>query len=199
MIIRMEPFDAFRYYMAMKLHFESDTYEAPKYNYKTSAKPQSFWKRKDKYFFAKLAKRFSDPNELIQFYTSQFISDSKWVGDMMNDEDNYSQWQKRNQSLTYTFEQDINRLSDKVESFDELLTVTDGQHPLVISEYLSGTICIETVVILDKLTRFMSRADRQITETIVWPDVSRKIRKYNTFLNPNLEKMKKVVLKVFTS
>ena len=118
---------------------------------------------------------------------------------MMNDEENYSQWQKRNQSLTYTFEQDINRLSDKVETFDELLVVTDGQHPLVISEYLSGTICIETVVILDKLTRFMSRADRQITETIVWPDVSRKIRKYNTFLNPNLEKMKKVVLKVFTS
>lgn len=199
MILRMEPFDAFRYYMAIKLHFESDTYEAPKYNYKTSAKPQSFWKRKDKYFFAKLAKRFDNPSELIAFFTSQFISDAKWVGDMMNDEENWTQWQKRNQSMSYTFEQDINRLSETVESFDELLEATDGQHPLVISEYLSGSICIETVVILDKLTGFMKRADRQISETIVWPDVSRKIRKYSLFLNPNMEKMKKIVLKVFTS
>jgi len=185
--------------MAMKLHFESDTYEAPKYNYKTSAKPQTFWKRKDKYFFAKLAKRFDDPNELIQFYTSQFISDSKWVGDMMNDDENYNEWQKRNQALTYTFEQDIYNLSDKVQTFDDLLMVSDGQHPVIISEYLGGTICIETVVILDKLTGFMKRADRQINETILWPDVSRKIRKYGFFINPDLEKMKKVVLKVFTS
>lgn len=199
MMTRMEPFDAFRYYMAMKLHFESDTYEAPKYNYKTSAKPQTFWKRKDKYFFAKLAKRFDDPNELIQFYTSQFISDSKWVGDMMNDDENYNEWQKRNQALTYTFEQDIYNLSDKVQTFDDLLMVSDGQHPVIISEYLGGTICIETVVILDKLTGFMKRADRQINETILWPDVSRKIRKYGFFINPDLEKMKKVVLKVFTS
>ena len=198
MMIRMEPFDAFRYYMAMKLHFEDDKYEAPRYNYKTSAKPQSFWKRKDKYFFAKLARRFNDPNELISFYASQFVSDSKWVGDMMSDDKNYEEWQKRNQSLTYTFEKDINNLSDKVNSFDELLVSEDGQHPLIISEYLSGSICIETVVVLDKLTGFMRQADRLISETIVWPDVSRKIRKYGFFVNPNLEKMKKVVLKVFT-
>jgi len=116
----------------------------------------------------------------------------------MSDDKNYEEWQKRNQALSYTFEQDINNLSDKVNSFDELLVSDNGQHPLIISEYLSGTICIETVVILDKLTRFMSRADRQISETIVWPDVSRKIRKYGFFVNPNLEKMKKIVLKVFT-
>ena len=45
--MNMEPFDAYSYYLAIKLHFESDSYDAPKYNFKTSAKPASFWKRKE--------------------------------------------------------------------------------------------------------------------------------------------------------
>ena len=57
----MEPFDAYKYYMAIKLHFESDSYDAPKYNFKTSISPQSFWKRRDKYHFAKLSRKFNKP------------------------------------------------------------------------------------------------------------------------------------------
>ena len=35
--MNMEPFEAYSYYLAIKLHFESDSYDAPKYNFKTSA------------------------------------------------------------------------------------------------------------------------------------------------------------------
>ena len=45
----------------------------------------------------------------------------------------------------------------------------------------------------------MKRADKQITETIVWPDVSRLIRKYKTFLPLDRDKFKKIILKGFTS
>jgi hypothetical protein len=55
------------------------------------------------------------------------------------------------------------------------------------------------VVIINKLTGFMNKADKEITETIVWPDISLKIRKYDPFVRVNLDKMKKIVLKVFTS
>ena len=61
----MEPFDAYKYYMPIKLHFESDSYDAPKYNFKTSISPQSFWKRRDKYHFAKLSRKFNKPDELV--------------------------------------------------------------------------------------------------------------------------------------
>ena len=63
---------------------------------------------------------------------------------------------------------------------------------------MSGTICLETVVILNKLVKFMDYADSVITETILWPDVSRKIRKYSTFVNIDENKMKKIALKGFT-
>jgi hypothetical protein len=44
----------------------------------------------------------------------------------------------------------------------------------------------------------MNKADKEITETIVWPDVSRKIRKYSPFVSYDLEKAKNIVLRVFT-
>ena len=194
--MNMEPFDAYSYYLAIKLHFESDSYDAPKYNFKTSAKPASFWKRKDKYHFAKLGRKYEKPPELINYYVSQFIMDRKWVGDMMVDEDNYVEWQKRNQSLAYTFEQDINRLSEQVNSFEDLFAITT--HPFIVNEYLSGNICLETVVILNKLTGFMKDADKQISETILWPDISRKIKKYSTFVNFETKKFANIVKKVFT-
>ena len=122
--------------------------------------------------------------------------DRKWVGDMMVDEDNYVEWQKRNQSLAYTFEQDINRLAEQVNSFEDLFAITT--HPFIVNEYLSGNICLETVVILNKLTGFMKDADKQISETILWPDISRKIRKYSTFVNFETKKFTNIVKKVFT-
>ena len=53
-----DPYESYKLYNALKLHFETDSYDALKYNFKTSIKPQSFFNRKDKYFFAKLAKTY---------------------------------------------------------------------------------------------------------------------------------------------
>ena len=197
----MEPYDVYKYYMAMKLHFESDSYEAPKYNYKTSAKPQSFFKRRDKYHFAKLGRKFDEPEELINFFTAQFTaSDKTWVGDMLQDEEKYTDWQKRQQSLSYNFEQDINKLAEEAGTFDEMLETREGNnYPLVIEMFLQDEISLETVVILDRLTGFMRRADRTISETIVWPDLSKRIRKYGLLLRFDKDRMRRVVLRIFTS
>ena len=195
--MRIEPYDAYRFYMAVKMHFESDTYDAVKYNYKTSATQKSFWKRRDKYQFAKIANKFTEPRDLINFFVAQFTSEKKWVGDMLSDEETWAAWQKRNQSLSYTFEQDINRLSEKVNTFDELFKPTFSPYPTIVYFYMQDEVSIETVVILDKLLGFTKKL--AIGDTIVWPEVKKKIQKYSTFVNPDLNKMKEIVLRVFTS
>ena len=196
----IEPYDVYKYYMAMKLHFESDTYDAVKYNYKTSAKPQSFFKRRDKYHFAKLGRKFDTPKELIQFFVAQFTKgDTTWVGNMLNDEEQFTDWSKKVQALSYTFENDINTLTEKVDSFDQLFEITsDSPYPLVVNAYLQGDITLETVVILNQITGFMKQADKNVNDTIVWPDVSRRIRKYGTFLSFNTERIKNIILKSYT-
>lgn len=197
-MIRMEPFDAYRYYQSMKLHFESKTYDAAKYNFKTSASQKSFWKRNDKYHFAKVAKRFKDTPELIGYYASHFVNGTKWIGEMLNSEEAYQSWLKRMQSISYIFEQDLNHLSLEYGSFDSMLMPDDSSHPKIITAYLQDEISIETVVIINKLTGFMNKADKEITETILWPDISLKIRKYDPFVRVKLDNMKKIVLRVFT-
>jgi hypothetical protein len=192
----MEPFEAYRYYQSLKLHFENESYNAPKYNYKTSAKPQTFWKRKDKYFFAKVGRMFDTPPELINYYAAHFVADNNWVGDMLSDEQVYRDWQKRTESMGYNFQQDLEKVN--VESFDQLFDL-GNQYPKVVEAYLSNDINIESVAILNKLTSFMSRADKTVSDPILWPDVSRKIRKYSLLMNVNTDKMKKIIFKVFTS
>ena len=195
----MEPFDAYRYYQSLKLHFESKTYDAAKYNFKTSANPKSFWKRNDKYHFAKVAKSCKDVPEMIGWYASHFINGTKWIGEMLNAEDVYQSWLKRMQSIGYIFEQDLNHLSLQYESFDDMLISKSNSHPDIITAYLEEEISLETVVIINKLTGFMNKADKEITETIMWPDISLKVRKYDPFVQVDIERMKKIVLKVFTS
>ena len=193
----MEGFEAFRYYQSIKLHFESKSYDAIKYNYKTSVNINSFGKRKDKYFFSKIAKQFNNATDLINYYVAHFISGNSWVGEMLADESIYREWVRKNESLSYMFEQDLYKLQEINESLDVLLDCLEG-HPPIVSAYIRDDISIETVVIINHLSKFMDKADKRITETIMWPDISHKIRKYGPFITFDPDKMTKIILKVFT-
>jgi hypothetical protein len=194
--MKLEGYDAYRFYVAVKMHFESPTYDIIKYNYKTSTNHKAFWKRKDKYFFSKTASRFNTAPELVTYFVSFFISDIKWIGDMIEHEKVFTEYQKRVQSLSYTFSSDINKLSEKVSAFDDMFRATDSPYPILIDQYLQGEICIETVVILDQLTGFIAKVG--VTDNIIWPDMSRRIQKYSTFVKCDLDKMRSIILKSFT-
>lgn len=196
-MIVMESFDAYRIYQALKLHFEKDSYDAIKYRFKTSANPRSFWKRKDKYQFNKVAKRFQKEDDIVNYYVAHFLNGSKWVGEMVTDEDTYTQWLKRRESLSYLFEQDLYKIED--HTFDELLISVDGQYPPIIREYLEGSISIETVVVINRITGFLRKANKDITDTILWPDLYLKISKYDPFVVVDKTKMTKIILKIFNS
>jgi len=194
-----DPFESYKLYNALKLHFESDSYDALKYNYKTSIKPTSFFKRKDKYFFAKLAKTYE--KDLKEFYIANFKNDVKYVGDMLNEggERYYRDHKKIMESLSYKFENDINKLSDMNVSFDSLLEAEENNHPLIIRLWMQGDILLETVVILDAITGFVERENKKITDTIIWPDIYRKIMKYKPFVKFNKDKSIDLLKKSFTT
>jgi len=191
----MDPFEVYKLYNALKLHFEQDSYDAIKYNYKTTVNPQSFFKRKDKYFFAKIGKNQKD---IQNFFVFNFIEDMKYVGDMMDIEgqQNYTKHKKIHESLTREFEKDINTMTGQ---FDDLLVVNNiNTPPKIIEMWMEEEVSLETVVILNSLTDFVYWEGKKITETLFWPDVSRKITKYSPFVNFNREKCLDIVKKRFT-
>lgn len=191
----MDPFEVYKLYNALKLHFEQDSYDAVKYNFKTTVNPQSFFKRKDKYFFAKIGKNQKD---IQNFFVFNFIEDMKYVGDMMDIEgqQNYTKHKKIHESLTREFEKDINTMTGQ---FDDLLVVNNiNTPPKIIEMWMEEEVSLETVVILNSLTDFVYWEGKKITETLFWPDVSRKITKYSPFVNFNREKCLDIVKKRFT-
>ena len=135
--------------------------------------------------------------ELIEYYVANFVnSDKTWIGDMLESDEAYKNHVRRSQSIGYTLKQDLVNLSEGVDSFDELFDI-DGTLPRVVKAYLEGDINIETVVILNKLTGFINRVT--VNDPILWPDIKRKLLKYEPFVRVDLEKMKKIALGVFTS
>ena len=122
----------------------------------------------------------------------------KYVGDMMDIEgqQNYTKHKKIHESLTREFEKDINTMTGQ---FDDLLVVNNiNTPPKIIEMWMEEEVSLETVVILDSLTDFVYWEGKKITETLFWPDVSRKITKYSPFVNFNREKCLDIVKKRFT-
>ena len=192
----MDPFEVYKLYNALKLHFEKDSYDAIKYNFKSNVTPQSFFKRKDKYFFAKIGKNQKD---IQNFFVFNFIEDMKYIGDMMDIEgqQNYTKHKKIHESLTREYEKDINNIDT---SFDDLLVVNNiNTPPKIIELWMEEEVTLETVVILNSITGFVSREGHKITETLFWPDVSKKIIKYQPFVNFDKNKFVELTKKRFTN
>jgi hypothetical protein len=190
-----DPFESYKLYNALKLHFESN-YDAVKYNFKSNVTTNSFLKRKDKYFFAKLAKKYN--GNLRDFYVSQFVNNGKYVGDMLDSEaeQNFKHFKKVQESIHRTFEVDINKLCDY--DLEQLLISEDGQHPLIIKLWMQEEILLETVVILNSILGFIPRESKKIKDTIIWPDQKRLIEKYTPFVKFDANKIKLICKKAFT-
>ena len=193
-----DPFESYQLYNALKLHFETG-YDAVKYNFKSNVTPKSFFKRKDKYFFAKLAKKYN--GELKDFYVSQFINTETYVGDMMDNdaEEHYARYKRIKESIHRVFSVDINRLAEENVQFDMLFKAVDGQHPLIVKLWMQEEISLETVVILNSIFGFISRESKNISDTIIWPDMKRLIEKYEPFVNFNRNKCLTLLQNRFTN
>ena len=192
-----QPFDAYSMYNALKLHFEQDSYDAIKYNFQSNVTPKSFFARKDKYFFAKLAKTYDD--KLLQYYIANFKNGVSYVGDMLNEggETNFKQHMKIRESIHREFQKDINSLVDMDKEFDSFFEANQT-HPLIIKLLMREEVNLETVVILDSILGFMDREGSKITETIIWPDIYRKVMKYKPFVDFNKSKCVDIIKKRFT-
>lgn len=177
----MTGLQAYQLYLSLRLHFTSDSYDYFKYGGKTRQIAQSkFDVRKDRYQFEKLA-RHPDPINLL---VSNFIvADLRWIGDI--NIGCYTDWQKRTQSLSYMFENEIKQLTG---DFNSYFVVSNGQHPKILTMYGQGTISIETIVIINELIQCFDLWNRKIQEKVIWPTLERKFRKYRPFLKIDVDK-----------
>ena len=192
--MKVTPFETYQHYLSLKNHFTNPKYDFFKYGAKTRASLTSFNKRKDKYWFEKTSRKYSD-EEVVDFLVSNFSAadnpQNLWIGEIINSgERNYSEWMKRQQSLTYLFKEQSNELLSENE-LESLFNCTKG-HPPILKKYLSGSVSLETFTIFDKIFRFSENFNKKLTDP-VWETVSLKLKKYSPFLNIDMFHYKKIL------
>ena len=196
-MFKVTPFEVYKSYLGLKNHFTRDNYDYQKYCGKTKVNINSFYKRRDRFFFEKLSRQKTD-EETINFFLSNFIScdnpGSLWIGEMMREgEQKYTEWKKRNQSLFYVFREEIQNLFID-HKMNEVFDSKKG-HPIILKKYLSGSISIETLVILDKILDYRKDFDKKLLDP-VWEIVSLRIKKYSPFVGINIFSYKQILKEI---
>jgi len=190
----MSAFECYKEYLALKNHFTKPDYDYFKYNGKIRTNPDSFEKRKDKFFFQKLAKH----PDVHNFLLANFSEDEKaWIKTLAYSdtaEKTYKNWLKRQQSLSYSFKQELNLLDD---NFNNNFVCKHNEHPLLLKKYLGGEISLETFCLLLEFTGAKKHWDSKMQYDIVYDAIRSKIEKYAPFIKADKEKLKKVVLDHF--
>jgi hypothetical protein len=191
------PFETYQHYLSLKNHFTNPKYDFFKYGAKTRASIASFNKRRDKYWFEKTSRKYSD-KEVVDFLVSNFVeadnASNLWIGTIINSgERTYTEWMRRQQSLSYLFKEQSNELFSQIK-LEDALNCSKG-HPPVLKSFLSGKICLETLVIYDKIFGFSKKFDKKLFDP-VWETVSLKISKYAPFLNIDIFQFKRILREI---
>ena len=195
--MKVTPFETYQTYLSMKSHFTNKRYDFFKYGGKSRATMTSFNKRKDKYWFEKTSRKYSD-QEITDFLLSNFVNtdtpQNLWIGEIINSgERKYADWMRRQQSLTYLFKEQSKKLLSEKE-LEEVFNCSKG-HPPILKKYLGGDISLETLVIFEKIFSFGKKFNRKLKDP-VWETVNMKMKKYIPFLNINVFQYKKILREI---
>ena len=194
-------FNAYKIYLALKSHFTSD-YDYFKYHGKMRVKDESFLKRRDKFFFEKIERRYK--KELVPFFVSNLIKeDNAWSGSLATDqaEQTFNEWKKKTQSLRYVFKEDMGKVRALMDhndlQFDELFDCGDGQHPAILKLLISEDISIESFVILDQVLSFAKRINRILLDDFTWIVYYKKVIKYSRFIEVDKKEYRMILKDIF--
>ena len=125
--MKVTPFETYQSYLSMKSHFTNRKYDFFRYGGKSRATIASFNKRKDKYWFEKTSRKYSD-EQIVDFLLANFVTTDNpknlWIGEIINSgERTYADWTRRQQSVSYIFKEESTKLFDN-HKLDELFELS---------------------------------------------------------------------------
>jgi len=193
----MDGFKAYRYYLAIKLHFTTDKFNVFENRGNVKGTREAFNARNDRYIFEKLARKHEDDKEIIQFFVSNFAygNDTAIYAGSEAD-DNFIQWNKRKQSITKVFVDDLATLLTHLEvnklKHSALFNFTDSEYPVTLSLFVGGKISIETLRIIDDMHPIVEKWNQNLSVKYIWDNELRRITKLTGFVKYDKIKIQKV-------
>lgn len=180
-------FELYQYFLAVKRHLTSDSYDIVKYHGKVNASKTSLNKRKDKFAFFRMT-TLDHPKEQI---LANLLKNPKiWAGDISSKTggDIWKAWDKNNQSITYIFRQELSKLDDDITN--ELNILEEHEYPKIIKRFLAEEISINTLIILDDLLGVFNVWAKSFIDDPVLESINTQCNKQKVFLHYERNKMK---------
>lgn len=194
----MDGFRAYKYYLAVKLHFTTDKYDVFETRGNVKGSREAFDARNDRLIFEKLARRFEKDQDLIQYLVANFAYGNSDVA--YHNEDataHYDLWRKRKQSITQNFVNDLATMLTAMENSgiikerNRMFNFVDGEYPVALTLYIGGKISIETLRIIDDVYPILG-AWKKNPASFIWEDELRRITKLTGFVKYNKSKIAEI-------
>ena len=188
----MEPIDVYLMYCAMKAHFGKNDYDFITYNGKSRVSRNSFYKRKDRYFFVKLSRKYKESDDIKNYLVSNFIVEQRGYVANFNDK-NYETWKDKRNNFYNIFTEEILQF---VNNFNPIFEAKKNEHPLLLKEYLGKRVSIETLIVLEELVDFTKSWNRIMLEDYIWYDIKKLMKNYKRFLTIDKNRYRIQLLKL---
>ena len=188
----MEPIDVYLMYCAMKAHFGKNDYDFITYNGKSRVSRNSFYKRKDRYFFVKLSRKYKKSDDIKNYLVSNFIVEQRGYVANFNDR-NYETWKDKRNNFYNIFTEEIRPF---VNNFNPIFEAKKNEHPLLLKEYLGKRVSIETLIVLEELVDFTKSWNRIMSEDYIWYDIKKLMKNYKRFLTIDKNRYRIQLLKL---
>ena len=202
-----KPIFFYETYKAMRLHFTS-SYDFFKFRGKlknkieTKSQIDEFIMSNNYGFSVKLAKKRRNKLEMVEFLLANIVKNNQiWLNDLMCEEaeETFIEWKKKQDSLTYTFINDVNFILSHQKHFNSYFISENDEYPDIVMYLMSNDISLETVVIIDKILGFTKRFGSYKKDFILL-EINNNIQKYKPFIleyhnldEGGLKKFKKIL------
>lgn len=193
----VDGFKAYRYYLAIKLHFTSEKFNVFENRGNVKGSREAFNARNDRYIFEKLARKIGNDRDIIQFFVSNFAYGNEsaiYAG--QEADDNLNEWNKRKQSITKIFIDDLASLLTYVEinklPTSSIFDFNFNEYPAALKLWLGGKISIETLVIVNELDHIVEHWLDNSSVQHIWGSELLRIKKLTGFVKYDKEKLRKI-------
>ena len=188
-------FDLFKYNKAVKLHFCTKKYDVFNYNGKTlGVSFENFLARRDYNVYNAIARKFDSDLSSIQFLVANYAYQNDPIHNIASSDRNFILWNKRKQSITNTFKNDIGNIILVMEkknlTYDAMID-NSKDIPELFKMYLKQEVTVESMHILNKFSLFLE--GWKPTLELVWSKDLLIIEKLERFVKYKEEVIQKIL------
>lgn len=188
----MDGFKVWKLYMAVKLHFTTNSYNVFNNRGHVKGARDTFYARNDRFIFEKLARKFPTERDIIQYFVANFAyGNQEVVYEPSTGDSNLITWNKRKQSISQVFESDLHTILLHLEKNGMTEKhLYEGNPPELFKLYLGGYVTVETMVILNSFADYLTTLKLQLN--LLWAEECRIIDKCKGFVKFDKDRLLQV-------